>query len=517
MSSIGLPVTRCEASAGTGRAHPRRSGRSATVQADRRDAAARHRRSRRCSPSCRPTTSRSATAGCTNRSGTGSAASCSATATRSSWPAATSARSPATSPSCSSRCRAQLPDRCVVDGEIVDRRRPTTAGSTSTRCCSGSTRPSRGCGGWPPRRRRRSSPSTCSRSATTSLLDAPFTERRARLVEVLGDAVRRRSTSPRHHRRRHRRATGSSRFEGAGLDGVVAKRLDGPYTPDKRTMVKVKHDRTAECVVAGYRIHKDGKGVGSLLLGLYDDDGRLHHVGVASGFTVKQRAELLDELAPLTRGRARRSPVARMGGGAGPRGGHGCRAHAAGGTPARTCQLGADPRRAGGRGALRSAPERPVPPRRVVPALAPRPRAGELHLRPTRRRRPRGVRRAVLAGSLRSLAAPRSAEGSLRSRSRLRRRFVTRWRRVRVMFGLWIGRREIWLRGWAHTERQLTDVESESDERRRSGGAGGCRRLGSCGGRSVVAAVWRWCHRDGRGGGRSPAPVMTRSETRAIG
>jgi ATP-dependent DNA ligase len=89
------------------------------------------------------------------------------------------------------------------------------------------------------------------------------------------------------------------RFEGAGLDGVVAKRLDGPYTPNQRTMVKVKHERTAECAVAGYRIHKDGKGVGSLLLGLYDGNGTLHHVGVAAGFKVKQRAALLEELAPL--------------------------------------------------------------------------------------------------------------------------------------------------------------------------------------------------------------------------
>ncbi len=61
-------------------------------------------------------------------------------------------------------------------------------------------------------------------------------------------------------------------FEGAGLDGVVAKRLSDPYTPDKRTLVKVKHQRTADCVIAGYRIHKDGNGVGSLLLGLYDDE-----------------------------------------------------------------------------------------------------------------------------------------------------------------------------------------------------------------------------------------------------
>jgi len=90
------------------------------------------------------------------------------------------------------------------------------------------------------------------------------------------------------------------RFEGAGLDGVIAKRLDGPYTPNQRTMIKVKHERTADCAVAGYRIHKDGNGVGSLLLGLYDDQGTLHHVGVAAAFTVKRRAELLEELRPLT-------------------------------------------------------------------------------------------------------------------------------------------------------------------------------------------------------------------------
>jgi ATP-dependent DNA ligase len=89
-------------------------------------------------------------------------------------------------------------------------------------------------------------------------------------------------------------------FEGAGLDGVIAKRLSDPYTPDKRTLVKVKHRRTADCVIAGYRVHKDGNGVGSLLLGLYDGDGVLHHVGVAASFTAKRRSELLAELAPLT-------------------------------------------------------------------------------------------------------------------------------------------------------------------------------------------------------------------------
>ena len=89
-------------------------------------------------------------------------------------------------------------------------------------------------------------------------------------------------------------------FEGAGLDGVIAKQLADPYTPDKRTLVKVKHRRTADCVIAGYRIHKDAKGVGSLLLGLFDDQAQLHHVGVAASFTVKRRAELLVELEPLT-------------------------------------------------------------------------------------------------------------------------------------------------------------------------------------------------------------------------
>src|SRR5690606_3473648 len=84
-----------------------------------------------------------------------------------------------------------------------------------------------------------------------------------------------------------------TRFEGAGFDGVMAKPLDAPYQQDKRVMWKVKHQRTADCVVAGFRWHKDGQGVGSLLLGLYDDDGNLHHVGVASSFTAARRRELV--------------------------------------------------------------------------------------------------------------------------------------------------------------------------------------------------------------------------------
>ncbi|MEZ5166011.1 MAG: ATP-dependent DNA ligase [Acidimicrobiales bacterium] len=88
------------------------------------------------------------------------------------------------------------------------------------------------------------------------------------------------------------------RFEGAGLDGLIAKPRDGTYQPNKRVQYKVKHTRTADVVVAGYRLHKDGDGVGSLLIGLHDDEGRLHHMGVASSFAAKKRAELVDTLAP---------------------------------------------------------------------------------------------------------------------------------------------------------------------------------------------------------------------------
>jgi ATP-dependent DNA ligase len=88
------------------------------------------------------------------------------------------------------------------------------------------------------------------------------------------------------------------RFEGAGLDGVVAKRLSGPYMPGKRGWAKIKHARTADCVVAGFRWHKSGDVVGSLLLGLYRGDGTLQHVGVSASFPMARRRSLLDELAP---------------------------------------------------------------------------------------------------------------------------------------------------------------------------------------------------------------------------
>ena len=100
------------------------------------------------------------------------------------------------------------------------------------------------------------------------------------------------------------------RFEGAGLDGVIAKHESTTYQPGKRAMVKVKHTRTADCVVAGFRWHKNGPGrmVGSLLLGLYDDGGRLHHVGVTSSFTNTRRRELAGELEPLRKNALAKHP-----------------------------------------------------------------------------------------------------------------------------------------------------------------------------------------------------------------
>ncbi|TYL54469.1 ATP-dependent DNA ligase [Agromyces mariniharenae] len=130
------------------------------------------------------------------------------------------------------------------------------------------------------------------------LMGRPFVERRTRLEEALAAASDPVFITP---------ATADlaeardwfTRFEGAGLDGVVAKPLDGTYQPDKRTMFKVKHERTADCVVAGFRWHKSGGIIGSLLLGLYGDDGRLHHVGVAASFPMAKRTALVAELEPF--------------------------------------------------------------------------------------------------------------------------------------------------------------------------------------------------------------------------
>jgi ATP-dependent DNA ligase len=132
-----------------------------------------------------------------------------------------------------------------------------------------------------------------------SLLDEPQEERRERLEKLLADAKPPLYVTPMTRDRKV--ALGwLGRFEGAGLDGVVAKPAGLAYLPGKRAMIKVKHARTADCVVAGFRWHKSGKdAVGSLLLGLYDDAGVLQHVGVTSSFTMAMRKQLVKELAPL--------------------------------------------------------------------------------------------------------------------------------------------------------------------------------------------------------------------------
>ncbi|OZE95371.1 ATP-dependent DNA ligase [Rhodococcus sp. 15-2388-1-1a] len=132
------------------------------------------------------------------------------------------------------------------------------------------------------------------------LTSEPFATRRARLLDVVGPHPKSCFVTS---------ATEDAsvaedwfeRFEGAGLDGVVAKKLDGLYLPNKREMIKIKHARTADCVLIGYRIHKSGNGIGSLLLGLYDGDD-LRMIGGASAFTDKRRLELLEELEPLRLG-----------------------------------------------------------------------------------------------------------------------------------------------------------------------------------------------------------------------
>jgi ATP-dependent DNA ligase len=134
--------------------------------------------------------------------------------------------------------------------------------------------------------------------ADESLLDVPLADRRKLLVRALRDVTPPVHVAP---------ATTDvevaqgwfEQYEGAGLDGVVAKPLDLRYRQDERAMFKIKHERTADVVVAGYRLHKSGPVVGSLLLGLYDAEGALQHVGVSAAFSMKRRAELVDELEPL--------------------------------------------------------------------------------------------------------------------------------------------------------------------------------------------------------------------------
>jgi ATP-dependent DNA ligase len=134
-----------------------------------------------------------------------------------------------------------------------------------------------------------------------SLVEVGYARRRARLAELFppdgGPAGPRTHLTPVTTDPETARDW-FERFEGAGLDGLICKEAGGPYLPGKRTMKKVKHSRTADCVVAGFRWHKSGPIVGSLLLGLYDDEGHLHHVGVSASFTAARRKELVDELTP---------------------------------------------------------------------------------------------------------------------------------------------------------------------------------------------------------------------------
>src|SRR3954468_1789104 len=139
-----------------------------------------------------------------------------------------------------------------------------------------------------------------------SLVDEPFGDRRARLEKALKETPSVHLTP----------ATGDpatarewfTQFEGAGLDGIIAKPMQLGYRQDQRVMFKIKHERSADCVVAGFRWHKSGPVVGSLLLGLYDDTGALRHVGVAASFTMARRKELLEELAPYREGAAEAHP-----------------------------------------------------------------------------------------------------------------------------------------------------------------------------------------------------------------
>ena len=135
------------------------------------------------------------------------------------------------------------------------------------------------------------------------LRQVPQLERRRRLEEALANVKAPLHVTP-ATRDKAVAQDWFSRFEGAGLDGVMAKPIDAPYQPNKRAMVKIKHARTADCVVAGFRWYKEGKGtlVGSLLLGLYDNEGVLHHVGICGSFTRARRAELAQELEPLREG-----------------------------------------------------------------------------------------------------------------------------------------------------------------------------------------------------------------------
>jgi ATP-dependent DNA ligase len=193
--------------------------------------------------------------------------------------------------------RASLPERCVVDGEIViATERGLDFDALQLRLHPAASRVAR------------LAAETPSSFVAFDLLaeggrdlrSRPQAERRRLLEEALARASGSVHLTPCSRDRTVAREW-FHRFEGAGLDGVVAKHEATTYQPGKRVMVKVKHSRTADCVVAGFRWHKNGPGelVGSLLLGLYDAEGGLHHVGVTSSFTAAKRRQLAQELAPL--------------------------------------------------------------------------------------------------------------------------------------------------------------------------------------------------------------------------
>jgi len=202
--------------------------------------------------------------------------------------------------------RAQLPERCVTDGEIV----VAGPGGLDFEALLLRIHPAAS------RVRLLASEQPASivlfdllALGDRDLRGAPLSERRALLEQALS-----RARAPVHLTPATRDAALAAdwfrRFEGAGLDGVVAKSLAGAYQPGVRAMLKVKHARTADCAVAGFRWHKEGPGtmVGSLLLGLYDARGTLHHVGICSAFTAARRRELVRELAPLREGAAESHP-----------------------------------------------------------------------------------------------------------------------------------------------------------------------------------------------------------------
>jgi ATP-dependent DNA ligase len=193
--------------------------------------------------------------------------------------------------------RGSIPDRCVLDGEVVIARDGTLDfEALLLRIHPAASRVNMLAA---------ESPASYVAWDLLALGDedlraVPQGERRERLEQAMGKAAAPIHLTP-ATRDRATAADWFDRFEGAGLDGVVAKRLDAPYQPGKRAMLKIKHQRTADCVVAGFRWHKNGPGthIGSLLLGLYDDDGKLNHVGITSSFTWDRRAALAEELAPL--------------------------------------------------------------------------------------------------------------------------------------------------------------------------------------------------------------------------